>query len=220
MSIISPGDQKWSEEDADVQNGEAYSSSLINAVLHSPAWPKSVLFFTYDEHGGYYDHVPPPPAVAPDDIAPRITVPPDQPGAFDRYGFRVPSVVISPFAKQGYVSSVVHDHTSILKFIETKFNLGALTYRDANADDLLDTLDFANPGFLDPPVLPAPGLPATGSACQPQPIPPTQATTTTTTSTTSTTSTSTTTTTPGAGVAGTGTGSGTGSGSVRPAFTG
>jgi len=218
VSIISPGDQKWSEEDADVQNGEAYSSSLINAVLHSPAWSKTVLFFTYDEHGGYYDHVPPPPAVAPDDILPRITVPPDQPGAFDRYGFRVPSVVVSPFAKKGYVSSVVHDHTSILKFIETKFNLGALTYRDANADDLLDTLDFANPGFLDPPVLPAPGLPATGSACQPQPIPPTQATTTTTTSTTSTTSTSTSTTTtvPGSGVAATG----ASSGSVTPAFTG
>ncbi len=216
VSIISPGDQKWSEEDADVQNGEAYSASIVNAVMHGPAWTKTVLFFTYDEHGGYFDHVPPPPAVAPDAIAPRITVPPDEPGAFDRYGFRVPAVVVSPFAKKGYVSSVVHDHTSILKFLETKFNLGALTYRDANADDLLDTLDVANPGFLEPPTLPAPGLPATGSACQPQPIPPTEpTTTTTTTSPTSPASSS-----ADGGARSGAAGSGAVGGAVTPAFTG
>jgi hypothetical protein len=152
------------------------------------------MFFMYDEHGGYYDHVPPPAAPAPDAIAPRITVPPDQPGGFDRLGVRVPAYVISPFAKANYVSSVVHDHTSVLKFIETKFNLGAMTYRDANADNLLDSFDFANPGFMDPPVLPAPGLPLGGNACNPHPTvpppePPIPTTTTTTSSTTSTTST-------------------------------
>ncbi len=174
VSIISPGGTTYSEEaPADVQNGEAYSSSIINSVMHGPAWEKTVLFFMYDEHGGYYDHVPPPAAVAPDAIAPRITVPPDQPGGFDQYGMRVPAVVVSPFAKSNYVSHVVHDHTSVLKFIETKFNLGALTLRDANADNLLDTLDFANPGFMTPPTLPDPGLPAEGSACQPLPRPPT-----------------------------------------------
>ena len=61
---------------------------------------------------------------------------------FDRYGFRVPSAVISPWVKPGYVSHQVHDHTSILKFIETRFGLGALTHRDANADDMLDYFDF------------------------------------------------------------------------------
>src|SRR4029453_16049470 len=122
--------------------------------------------------GGYSAHVPPPPAIRPDNIAPRIQVPPDQPGAFDVYGPRVPGFVISPYAKADYVSSVVHDPTSILKFIETKWNLGAMPYRDANADDLLDCLDFANPGFLDPPTLPEPGLPPGGSACQPPPRPP------------------------------------------------
>jgi phospholipase C len=101
-------------------------------------------------------------------------VPPDEPGAFDVLGPRVPGFVISPFAKANYVSHVVHDHTSILKFIETKFNLGAMTYRDANADDLLDCFDFANPGFLDPPTLPEPGLPAAGSTCQPLPRPQTE----------------------------------------------
>ena len=175
VSIISPGTETYTEEaPADVQNGEAYSASIINAVLRSPTWERTVLFFTYDEHGGYYDHVPPPAAVKPDDIAPRITVPPDEPGAFDVLGPRVPGFVISPFAKANYVSHVVHDHTSILKFIETKFNLGAMTYRDANADDLLDCFDFANPGFLDPPALPEPGLPAAGSTCQPLPRPQTE----------------------------------------------
>ena len=87
---------------------------------------------------------------------------------------RVPAFVISPFAKKNYVSHVVHDHTSVLKFIETKFNLGAMTYRDANADNLLDSLDFANPGFMTPPTLPAPGLPAAGSVCQPLPRPQTE----------------------------------------------
>ena len=202
VSIIGPGvHDQYDEGSRDVQNGEAYSASIINAVLGSPLWEKTALFFTYDEHGGGYDHVPPPAAVAPDSIAPRITVPPDQSGDFAQYGIRVPGFVVSPFAKRDYVSHVVHDHTSILKFIETKWNLGAMTYRDANADNLLDSFDFAHPGFVDPPFLPDPGLPAAGSACQPQPRPPmnprTPPTTTTTTTTaagpTSTTGASTTT---------------------------
>jgi phospholipase C len=177
VSIISPGDTKYTEESpADIQNGEAYSSSIINAVMNSPCWPSTVMLFMYDEHGGYYDHVAPPSAIAPDSIAPRIHVPPDQPGAFDRYGMRVPAYVISPFAKKHYVSHVVHDHTSVLKFIETKWNLGAMTYRDANADNLLDSLNFNHAAFLEPPVLPKPGLPATGSICQPLPPPPTSPT--------------------------------------------
>lgn len=187
VSIISPGDARYSEERPnDIQLGEAYSASIVNALLQSPAWPRTALFFTYDEHGGYYDHVPPPAAVAPDGIAPRITVPPDAPGGFDRLGFRVPGFVISPYARPDYVSSVTHDHTSILKFIETKWNLGAMTLRDANADDLLDAFDFSHPAFLEPPTLPAPGVPATGSTCSdvplpPQPLPASSATTTTTT---------------------------------------
>lgn len=122
---------------------------------------------------------------APDNIAPRITVPPDEAGGFDQYGIGVPAIIMSPFAKANYVSHVVHDQTSILKFIETKWNLGALTYRDANADNLFDCFDFSNPAFPDPPTLPLPGLPASGSTCQPLPLPaldpPPVPTTTTTT---------------------------------------
>ena len=191
VSIISPGHHVYSEEDpSDIQLGEAYSASIINALMHGPAWEKTALFFMYDEHGGYYDHVPPPAAIAPDNIPPN-TSPGDEPGGFDRYGMRVPAVVISPFAKANYVSSVVHDHTSVLKFLETKFNLGAMTYRDANASNLLDCFDFDAVAFREPPTLPAPGLPKAGSACDDAPPPktsvPVPSTTTTTTAPTTTT---------------------------------
>ena len=191
VSIISPGHHVYSEEDpSDIQLGEAYSASIINALMQGPAWEKTALFFMYDEHGGYYDHVPPPAAIAPDNIPPN-TEPGDEPGGFDWYGFRVPALVISPFAKKDYVSHVVHDHTSVLKFLETKFNLGALTYRDANADDLLDCFDFAAMAFREPPELPAPGLRASGSTCSDVAAPkirvdvPTSTTTTGATTTTS-----------------------------------
>ena len=82
-------------------------------------------------------------------------------GGYDRLGFRVPTVVVSPYAKRDYVSHVVHDHTSILRLIETKWNLGALTYRDANASNLLDTVDFASPpAFATPPKLADSAMPA------------------------------------------------------------
>ncbi|MGI8663158.1 MAG: alkaline phosphatase family protein [Acidimicrobiales bacterium] len=169
VSLVSPDFEEVSEENPqDIQLGEAYSASIINAVLAGPKWAKTLLVFTYDEHGGYYDHVAPPPAVAPDTIGPRINVAAgDEPGGYDLYGMRVPTVVVSPYARPDYVSHVVHDHTSILKLIETKWNLGALTYRDANASNLLDMLDFAAaPAFLEPPSLPLPGIASAPSLCR------------------------------------------------------
>src|SRR5207249_3308025 len=73
------------------------------------------------------------PACTPDSIPPNLQTG-DDPGTFDRYGIRVPVVVVSPFARPHYVSHRVYDHTSILRFIETRFDLPALTRRDANAD--------------------------------------------------------------------------------------
>jgi len=168
VSLVSPGTQTWTEEPVhDIQRGEAFSAMVVNAVMQSPNWSSTVMFFMYDEHGGFYDHVPPPAAIPPDDIPPAIDVATgDRPGGFDRYGIRVPAVVISPFAKKDHVSHVVHDHTSVLRFIETKWNLGALTYRDANADNLLDTLDFATAAFADPPILPEPALPTANSTIE------------------------------------------------------
>jgi phospholipase C len=162
ISYVDPNFSIQSEEDPqDIRQGERFAAAIINAAMHGPAWAKTLLIWTYDEHGGYYDHVPPPRAIRPDNIPPDIHVPPDLPGAYDRYGFRVPTVIVSPYARPNYVSHVVHDHTSVLKLIETKWNLGALTFRDANADNLLDSVDFkSKPAFIEPPALPAPALPA------------------------------------------------------------
>jgi phospholipase C len=166
VSIVSPGDKQFTEETDDVARGEAFTAMIVNAVMSGPQWANTVLFFTHDEHGGFYDHVAPPKAIPPDDIPPDIG-PGDEPGGFDMYGIRVPSIVISPFAKADYVSSVVHDHTSVLKFIETKWNLPALTFRDANASDFMDCFDFDAPAFATPPQLAAPLLTDGQSRCKP-----------------------------------------------------
>ena len=101
----------------------------------------------------------------PDSVPPDLA-PGDTPGSFDRYGFRVPAGIVSPYARRNYVSSVVHDHTSVLKLVETKWNLPALTHRDAAADDLLDSLDLTGaPAFLRPPRLAAAADPAAEAGC-------------------------------------------------------
>ncbi len=154
------------ENPQDLSIGENFVSTVVSSVMNGPAWDRTLLVWTYDEHGGYYDHVPPPPAIPPDNIPPDITAS-DQPGGYDRYGFRVPAVVVSPHSKRDFVSHTVYDHTSVLKTIERKWNLPAMTYRDANANDLLDCLDFGYPAFADPPFLAAPGNPTGVSRCEP-----------------------------------------------------
>jgi phospholipase C len=134
-------------------------SDVVHAVMSGPQWRGTALFLTYDEHGGIYDHVAPPEACAPDDSAPKLEKGDvGVAGDFKRLGFRVPLVVVSPFAKKGYVSHLQYDHSSITRFIETKFRLPALSKRDANADPLLDMFDFANPPFVTPPDLPVPSV--------------------------------------------------------------
>ena len=87
---------------------------------------------------------------------------------FDRYGIRVPVVVVSPYSRKHYVSHRVYDHTSILRFIETRFDLPALTRRDANADPMLRLFRFRRASFATPPVLPAAPLDeAHGLQCSP-----------------------------------------------------
>jgi phospholipase C len=149
------GDQ---ESPQDMYYGEAWAHAVLEAVLKSPAWPRTLLIYTYDEHGGYYDHVPPPAAIAPDSIPPNLTAT-DVSGGYNLYGPRVPAVVASPYAKPGAVTDVVHDHTSVLATIEAKWNLPALTYRDANATTVMDFLDTkARPALLKPPTLAGPSL--------------------------------------------------------------
>lgn len=156
VSIVDPNFCQNSEESPqDIQLGEAFASRIINAAMHGRGWPGTVLIWVYDEHGGYYDHVAPPEAPEPDARRPRG----GKPWRYDRYGIRVPAVIVSPFARADYVSHQVHDHTSILKLIETKWNLPSLTRRDAQADDLLDSLDLDGPpAFAVPPNLPPPAL--------------------------------------------------------------
>ncbi|HUY21466.1 MAG TPA: alkaline phosphatase family protein [Acidimicrobiales bacterium] len=156
--LVEPDFGTASEENPqDVQNGQAFAASVVNAVMAGPAWPDTVLIWVYDEHGGYYDHVPPQRAVPPDDIAPDVPAAELDGDHYSWTGFRVPAVVVSPWAKRDYVSHVVHDHTSILRLLETKWNLPALSNRDANASNLLDTLDLTarRPPFLSPPTLAA-----------------------------------------------------------------
>jgi phospholipase C len=163
FSFLDPDYSTQSQENPqNIVVGEALLARVVQAVGSSPLWQKTALLVMYDEHGGYYDHVPPPPAIPPDAIAPVV-----QPGeqayeGFARYGFRVPNVVVSPYAKRHHVSHVLHDHTSVLAFLERKWNLPALTYRDANANDLTDFFDLGalrtgRPTFPALPPLAAPG---------------------------------------------------------------
>jgi phospholipase C len=151
-----PGETQ--EDPQDMYYGEAWAHRLVEAVLQSPKWNRTLLIYTYDEHGGYYDHVAPPRAIPPDAIAPKLS-PGDPPGAYDMYGPRVPAVVVSPYSKPHGVSNQIYDHTSVLATIEAKWNLPALTLRDANANHVMDFLNPNEPAFLTPPVLAAPPMP-------------------------------------------------------------
>ena len=155
------------ENPQDVAIGENFVSQVVRAVLASPQWARTLLIWTYDEHGGYYDHVPPASAVKPDDIAPSLGAH-DAPGGYDVTGLRVPTVVVSPYSRPNGVTDVVHDHTSIIATIAAKWNLPALTFHDAQASTLLDFLDLDSPpALLTPPTLAAPGQPTVGlSRCQ------------------------------------------------------
>jgi phospholipase C len=124
-----------------MQLGQKFLEEVVGKLMASKYWDRTAIFITYDEHGGLYDHVPPPKACAPDDLAPD-TGPNDEPGGFDMYGVRVPLIVISPWAKKGFVGHKVYDHTSITRFIEARFQLPALTNRDANAEVPWELFDF------------------------------------------------------------------------------
>lgn len=150
--VAGPAAQNDEHPPRNVQLGQRFVADAVNALFDSPAWRESALILTYDEHGGYYDHVPPPSAPKPDDIAPMLN-PGDFAAEFDRYGVRVPAVVVSPWARAHYVSHQVYDHTSILKFIETRFGLEPLTNRDRLANDLLDCFNFETMSFSRPPRL-------------------------------------------------------------------
>jgi phospholipase C len=127
---------------ADIQMGQQKMQQVITALMNSPVWRSSALFFTYDEGGGYFDHVAPP--------------------QVDAYGlgFRVPMLVVSPWAKRGYISGHLYEHSSVLKFIERRFGLPSL----ASVNHQFDTQtpgtnnDAANGQPFGPPAPPRDGL--------------------------------------------------------------
>lgn len=120
---------------ADIRNGEAFMASIYKAVTTSPLWNKSLLILTFDEWGGFFDHVPP-------TAAPIPQIERDIGNTDGLRGFRIPTVLISPFVKRKSVSSKVYDHASVLRMIETRWNLPSLTVRDAGANNLLDEIDL------------------------------------------------------------------------------
>jgi len=112
--------------------GPSWVASIVNAIGGSSYWSNTAVIITWDDWGGWYDHVPPPKV-----IEDRTSW-----GSGYVYGFRVPLIIVSPYVKAGYVSHVTHDFGSILKFIEQIFSLPSLGYADAAADDLSDCFNF------------------------------------------------------------------------------
>jgi phospholipase C len=110
--------------------GQQFVAAIYGALAKSPQWVNTLFIVTYDEHGGFFDHVPPP-QVADD----------RSPDGFNQLGFRVPTLITGPYAKVGHVSSVLYDHSSVLAHIEKMFKLKPLTARDAAANTLDDAID-------------------------------------------------------------------------------
>lgn len=194
-----------------ILNGQQQVAKIINALMFSPSWSDSVFFFSFDEGGGPFDHVPPVPgqtnkftsasmvnlegdigpiAVNPDGFLPCLPQTPgvftnhcdlrsDDPGAHSndaaaqfgfaaQLGFRVPNMIVSPFSRRHFVGHIAMDHTAVLHFLEERFNLPALTKRDAAQPSLLDFFDFTNKPWATPPAqsqVPVP--PPVGTTCHP-----------------------------------------------------
>jgi len=123
VSWVIPTGQESDHADINDGSGPSWVASIVNAVGTSQYWYDTAILITWDDWGGWYDHVPP-----------KII------NSYE-YGFRVPLIVVSPFARSRYVSHVTHDFGSILKFIEVTYDLPSLGYADALADDLSDCFD-------------------------------------------------------------------------------
>src|ERR1700733_11186172 len=118
-----------------VQLGQAFMATIMAALAKSPQWARTLFVITYDEHGGFFDHVSPPKASD------------SQPG-FDQFGFRVCSVVVGATVRAGYVNSTQYDHTSVAATLRTRFGITSLSQRMDAAADLsacLDPLKIGNP---------------------------------------------------------------------------
>lgn len=150
---------------ADIRRGQALVGQVVHALMASPQWSRTLFVLTYDEWGGFFDHVRPP--RFPDDVTDTT---PGAPNDHGQAGFRVPTVLFGPYARRGCVGHNAYDHSSILKMVEWRFGLPALTKRDAAARNLAETLQFSRPDFSVPslptPLDPGPhvcGTPSVGT---------------------------------------------------------
>lgn len=136
VSWIVPSGPVSEHGPADIRDGMAYVTGLVNAVMKGPEWDSTAIFISWDDWGGFYDHVPPP--------------------KVDEYGLglRVPGLIISPYAKQGYIDHNTYSFDSWLRIVELRFGVPALTSRDKMANPMLDGFDFSRrarrPVFLSP----------------------------------------------------------------------
>lgn len=129
-AFLKAGYDKSGHPPASLCAAENYAVEVVNAVLQGPQWNSTALFLVWDDWGGLFDHVEPPTVEMWSDGTPL------------RYGFRVPCLVISPYARRAYISHELHSFVSILHFMETIFDLTPLTRRDAQASTMLDCFDF------------------------------------------------------------------------------
>ncbi len=130
----------------DINLGQALMSTIVQALAKSPQWSRTLLVITYDEHGGFFDHVAPP------------TVSDDR-AAFQQLGFRVPSLVIGPTVHSGRVCHTTYDHTSVLATLRTRYGIADMSKRMTAAADLADCIDPAKIGKPAPPPVGLPKVP-------------------------------------------------------------
>jgi phospholipase C len=133
---------------ADVRIGQAFMADVVHAFMESPQWKRGALFCVYDEWGGFFDHVVPP-------RVPDLRSSSNLAEDFGQMGFRIPAVLVSPYARRGYVDHSIYGFESILKLIRYRFGLPPLTPRDLFANNIAASFDWDSPNF-EPPDLPQP----------------------------------------------------------------
>ena len=159
FTIIDDGAGNDDHPHTNIRRGDAFLAKTFHAVTSGPGWPHTVFIVIFDESGGFFDHVPPPRAAAPNKVDTDLV------DGKALLGFRIPAVIASPWTRGDAVSprvnSTVFDHTSILKLIEWRWGLPPLTARDASTDvgNLAAALDFSSPN-AEVPALPMPKPPA------------------------------------------------------------
>jgi phospholipase C len=150
FSEHAPDPQDKGKNVGNVTLGAQWTADQIDAVVQGGLWHNTAIFVTWDDWGGWYDHVNPPEVEKwKNDGTPNA-------GTQFRYGTRVGCLVLSPYARRGYISQMLHSHVSLIKFVEDTFGLGSLTARDAATNGMVDCFDFTQTP-LAPPASAAPG---------------------------------------------------------------